>query len=169
MRKAGLFVLLLFGPPLPAQTPQQKPVCTAPEHSQFDFWVGRWEVFPTGKDTLVARSLIERLYDGCAIRENWMPLKGAGGGSLNSWRSDNREWRQIWTDSSGAWDEYVGGRVGDAMVLTAKTKDATGKPVLARMRFTSESDGSVRQLGTTSSDEGMSWTPNYDFTYRPAP
>ena len=46
------------------------PACTAPEHRQFDFWVGYWDVYPTGKEKLVAHSLIEKLYAGCTIREN---------------------------------------------------------------------------------------------------
>ena len=52
------------------------PACAGPEHRQFDFWVGHWDVYPTGKRKLVAHSLIEKLYAGCAIRENWMPLGG---------------------------------------------------------------------------------------------
>ena len=28
--------------------------CAAQEYHQLDFWVGRWEVYPTGKDQLVA-------------------------------------------------------------------------------------------------------------------
>ena len=35
------------------------PPCAAPEYRQLDFWVGRWDVYPTGKDKLVAHSLIE--------------------------------------------------------------------------------------------------------------
>jgi len=56
--------------PAPAAAP---PPCSSPEHRQFDFWVGKWDVYPTGKDKLVAHSLIEKVY-GCGVRENWMPL-----------------------------------------------------------------------------------------------
>ena len=51
--------------PAPAPTPPP-PACTAAEHRQFDFWVGYWDVYPTGKDKLVAHSLIEKLYAGCS-------------------------------------------------------------------------------------------------------
>src|ERR1041384_6491566 len=70
-------------PPAPPPTPA--PACTSAQHRQFDFWVGRWDVYPTGKDKLVAHSLIEKLYSGCVIRENWMPLNGSDGGSLNTY------------------------------------------------------------------------------------
>lgn len=144
------------------------PACDTAAHRQFDFWVGKWDVYPTGKDTLVAHSLIEKLYGGCAVRENWMPLKGGGGGSLNSWRPDEGKWRQTWTDAQGSWTEFSGGVDGEAMVLTAPSTDAAGKPQLQRMRYTRGADGSVRQLGTQSDDGGRSWQPSYDFTYRPA-
>ena len=52
--------------------------CTSPQARQFDFWVGKWDVYPkSNPDHKVAESLIENLYNGCAIRENWMPLKGS--------------------------------------------------------------------------------------------
>jgi hypothetical protein len=41
-----------------------------------------------------------------------------------------------------------------------------GVSTLTRMTYTSAADGSVRQLGETSSDDGKTWTPNFDFTYR---
>ncbi len=152
----------------PAPPAAPPPACATPEHRQFDFWVGAWDVYPTGTDRLVAHSLIERLYAGCAIRENWMPLRGTGGGSLNSWRPAERRWRQVWTDSSNAFAEYSGGLEGAAMVMTAPATLADGRAALLRMRFTREADGSVRQVGTRSTDGGATWEPAYDFTYRPA-
>src|SRR2546423_442652 len=59
-------------------------LCAAPENRQFDFWVGEWDVYPKkSPEKMVAQSHIEKLYSGCAIRENWMPLVAGGdGGSL---------------------------------------------------------------------------------------
>ena len=69
-------------PAAAAPTPSPAAACTASENRQFDFWVGRWDVYgPKGRQ--VAHSLIEKLYNGCGIRENWMPLAGGNGGSLN--------------------------------------------------------------------------------------
>ena len=74
--------------PTGPQTPP--PACTSAQHRQFDFWVGPWDVYPTGKDKLVAHSLIENLYSGCVIRENWMPFKGTDGGSLNTYDPEDK-------------------------------------------------------------------------------
>ena len=145
--------------------------CAAPEHRQFDFWVGKWNVYPTGKTNLVARSLIESVYSGCGVRENWMPLKpNADGGSLNIYVPAEHAWRQTWIDSSGARVDFKGGWNGRAMVLEGFWPDVLGpgKSATVRMTYTRAADGSVRQLGEASEDGGKTWTPNFDFTYRPA-
>ena len=145
-------------PPAPAAT---TPACTAPEHRQFDFWVGRWDVYgPKGK--LQAHSLIEKLYDGCGIRENWMPLAGSGGGSLNIYLPGEKHWEQFWIDSAGSRAIFDGGWNGTAMVIQGKW----GGP-LVRITYTPNADHSVRQFGEQSTDEGKTWTPSFDLAYRP--
>lgn len=101
----------------PAAAPPPSP-CATPDHRAFDFWVGAWDVYPSGATRLVAHSLIERLYGGCAIRENWMPLGKTGGGSLSSFVPDEHAWRQTWVDSAGTRVEFKGGMEGGRMVLT---------------------------------------------------
>jgi hypothetical protein len=166
---AGAFAQSTAAPPA-ARTPPP-PVCVTPDHRAFDFWVGAWDVSPTGSDRLVAHSLIERLYAGCAIRENWMPLVAAGdGGSLSSYDSDGKVWRQTWVDSSGARADFKGGIESGAMVLTGWWPNVLGpgKGALVRMTYSREAAGAVRQKGETSADQGKSWQPSFDFTYRPA-
>ena len=144
-----------------AQTPPPKPACTSPEHRQFDFWVGKWAVSQTGKERVVAESLIESVYNGCGVRENWMPKNNQTGGSLNIWLPGEKVWKQTWIDSSGARADFTGGWNGKAMVLTGKW----GGP-LVRMTYTPNADGSVRQAGEQSMDGGKTWSPSFDFTYR---
>ncbi len=47
------------------------------------------------------------------------------------------------------------------MVITGKW----GGP-LVRMTYSKNADGSVRQIGEQSTDEGKNWSPSFDFTYR---
>ncbi|HEV7659742.1 MAG TPA: hypothetical protein VGO55_07840 [Allosphingosinicella sp.] len=157
-----IFVLLAA---LAAQAPTAAapPACAAAEHRQFDFWVGRWDVYPTGTERLVAHSLIERLYGDCVIRESWMPLRGGGGSSLNSWRPGERRWRQLWADSANSWAEFSGGLEGEAMVLIA----GEGR-TRSRMTYSRQPGGAVRQLVEQTNDGGATWAAQYDFTYRPA-
>jgi hypothetical protein len=136
--------------------------CAATEYHQLDFWVGHWDVYPTGKDKLVAHSLIESVY-GCGIRENWMPLSNQPGGSLSTYVPQEKHWEQFWIDSGGSRAFFTGGWDGKAMVITGKW----GGP-LVRMSYSKNADGSVRQFGQQSTDDGKTWTPSFDFTYRPA-
>jgi hypothetical protein len=147
-------------PAAPTAAPPQP--CAAPEYHQFDFWAGRWNVYPTGTDKLIAHSLIEPVY-GCGIRENWMPLGKPGGGSLSIYVAEKKGWEQFWIDSQGSRAIFDGGWNGSAMVITGKW----GGPLI-RMTYSKNADGSVRQFGEQSTDEGKSWAPSFDFTYRPS-
>ena len=133
--------------------------CAAAEYHQFDFWAGRWDVY-NAKGQLVARSLIEPVY-GCGIRENWMPLNKPGGGSLSIYVPASKRWEQFWIDSSGSRVLFTGGWNGSAMVISGKW----GAP-LVRMTYSKQPDGSVRQFGEQSADDGKSWQPGFDFIYR---
>jgi hypothetical protein len=174
MRSFLILLALAISAPLFAQTAGQRPAtppppCAAPEYRQFDFWVGEWDVFPTGKTDQVATSRIERLYGGCVIRENWMPKSNPGGGSLNLYDAAAKMWRQTWADSSGSWVEFTGRVEGKAIVMTGLWRGAAGpgKDNLTRMTYSAGADGSVRQLGEASTDGGKTWAPSFDFTYKP--
>ena len=165
MRNLALILGLWTISSIPAHaqtTPAAAPAapCAAPEYHQLDFWVGRWDVYPRGTDKLVAHSLIEKVY-GCGIRENWMPLNNQPGGSLSTYVPAEKRWEQFWIDSGGSRAIFTGGWNGSAMVITGKW----GGP-LVRMSYSKNADGSVRQFGEQSTDEGKSWQPSFDFTYR---
>ena len=159
-------LMLMQAPPAPPSPPPPS-ACDGPEHRQFDFWVGEWSVTPTGKTNVVASSLIEKLYGGCAVRENWMPLKGTPGGSLNNY-FDGR-WRQTWVDAANSRVDFVGGLVNGKIVMTGYWQGVLGpgKAALIRMTYSKNTDGSVRQHGEQSTDQGLTWSTNFDFTYRP--
>jgi hypothetical protein len=144
------------------------PPCASEAHAAFDFWVGEWDVFPNGQDTQVARSRIERLYGGCAIRENWMPLRGTGGGSLSNLDPAGR-WHQTWVGSSPGRVEFEGGPREGGMVLMGYWQGVggPGKDGLVRMTYTGREGGSVRQFGEVSYDHGVSWESSFDFIYKP--
>ena len=170
---APQFALLLIvgwgsGSALAQASPTPPPTCTAPEHRQFDFWVGWWDVYPTGKDQVVAHSLIEKLYDGCTIRENWKPGSRMGGGSLNAYRPEQKVWKQIWTDSGNSWGVFEGKFENGAMVLSGWWEGANGPGTKAftRTTWTRNPDGSVRQFGEARSDDGKTWSAAFDFTYK---
>jgi hypothetical protein len=63
--------------------PQKPASCASPEYRQFDFWVGDWDVFEFDTATKVARVQVDRLLDGCALREQYEETNGLKGQSLS--------------------------------------------------------------------------------------
>ena len=176
MRNLRFFAILACGLPAIAQAQSAPPPniaagCNSPESHQFDFWVGKWEVHPKGADKIIAHSLIEKRYTGCAIRENWMPLGrevNGGGGSLSLYDSRAKKWRQAWVDSSGTRVDLDGGFANGVMSITGLWQNylGPGKDALVRMNYELQPDGQVRQWGEASTDDGKSWQPAFDFLYR---
>ncbi|MFZ1742648.1 MAG: hypothetical protein WAT93_07330 [Pontixanthobacter sp.] len=156
-------------PNVPSAPPVPPPSCQGPGYDDFDFWVGEWDVYPNGSAVKVADSTIERLYNGCAIRESWMPLKGGTGGSLNSYDASTARWHQTWVGSSPGRVEFMGGRAGDGIALTGYWNDigGPGRHGLVQMVYTPHPDGSVSQFGRVSYDHGLNWQTSFDFIYRP--
>jgi hypothetical protein len=152
----------------PPSGPPPANLCDTPGHHQLDFWVGRWDVYRTDTKQLVAHSNIEKLYAGCAVRENWMPLQGAGGGSLNSYRPSVKRWIQVWTDSGNNLNQYSGAWNGKQMDVAGTSVTASGQRVPVRMTYERLADGSVVQTGYQRDRTGKRWVLNYRFVYRRA-
>lgn len=153
-----------------AQTPPPPPTCDAPEHRALDFWIGEWDVYATGTDTLAGRSSIQSAETGCVITEIWRG-EGFTGRSLNIYDRETARWEQFWVSSIGGVTHFIGGPTEDGMVLTAPQARiwlAPGAVFQSRMTLTPLPDGSVRQHGETSSD-GETWTTRYDYNYRRRP
>src|SRR5579864_1492670 len=118
--------------------PPVKAPCATAEYRQFDFWIVHWDVYRTGQSELVAHSLIERVYNGCGVRENWMPLKSENsGGSLNIFVPAEQMWRQTWIDAQGSRVDFKGRWNGSAMILEGFWSDllAPGKGAIVRMTY----------------------------------
>ncbi len=140
--------------------------CQAPEHRQFDFWLGEWSVTsgeqPAGSNTIVA------IQGGCVLLENW---RGAGPGgitgtSFNIYDRARGVWHQTWVDAGGTLLQLDGGLVDGSMVLEGERPAPTGKgSVRHRIAWTPNEDGTVRQLWEASQDGGMNWSVIFDGLY----
>jgi hypothetical protein len=140
--------------------------CNSEKHRQFDFWIGSWNVTSNGEQA--GTNTIDLILNGCALQENWQGAGpgGVSGTSFNIYDRANDKWHQTWVDSSGTLLELNGGLVDGIMVLQGQrpARDGSGV-VLHRISWTSNEDGSVRQLWEASKDDGRSWSVLFDGLY----
>jgi hypothetical protein len=164
---AALAILLALAGSAPAfAEAAPMPDCSAPEHRQFDFWIGHWAVTANGKPA--GDSRIESILEGCAVQETWSGASGYRGKSLNLYNRALGQWEQFWVDSTGGRLVLRGGLRDGAMVLegTAEQPDAkTGVVRRDRVTWTPNADGTVRQLWEKSEDDGATWSVEFDGLY----
>ena len=144
------------------QAAQKPPTCEGPEHRQFDFWVGEWDI--TSVKGKKAESSVQNILAGCVIFENYR-APGYEGKSFNIYDRNTKKWHQTWVDVGGAHIEFDGGLQGDKMVLEGEQPTSKGK-LINRMEYTPNADGTVRQLWTYSTDDGKTWTTAFDGIYK---
>jgi hypothetical protein len=140
--------------------------CPAPEHRQFDFWIGSWEVRdPSG--AVVGHNRIEPILSGCALEENWASARGSKGRSLNMYDRAGDRWHQTWMDEHGQLLELDGGLEGGKMVLGGEVASLqrSGTTALHRITWEPLEDGRVRQHWQASRDGGESWTTLFEGFY----
>jgi hypothetical protein len=166
--------------PQPAAAPPPKPFdCTAPEHRQFDFWVGEWEVVynpdtrpantpPSPPGRKPAINVIQKAHDGCVIIENWNDGQGGTGQSFNLYDRVTQRWQQTWVDNRGGLHEYWGGLNNGKMVYVGEVSVGpavrfAGKRTM-RVTFTPLGPDRMRQMAEGLNSDGT-WTTQYDFIY----
>jgi hypothetical protein len=147
---------------------QEPPSCDQPEHRQFDFWLGAWEVLtPDGQ--LAGHNTIEKILNGCALEESWRGAKGSIGKSLNMYFTRDGQWHQSWVDGAGGRLDLAGGLDGNGrMVLTGSMPGPKGGKIQHEISWQSVGDGTVKQHWRTSRDGGDSWHDVFVGIYRPA-
>jgi hypothetical protein len=155
---ATLGVVFLWAAPARAQKPPKPatPPCTAPEHRQFDFWVGEWEVTqPNG--TLAGTNRIESILGGCVLLENWEAASGKSKGHSFNLYSRDGKWHQTWVDNSGLLLELVGEFRDGRMVMGQDRTGPDGKPVRHEISWEKLPTGQVKQHWRSSADGGKTW------------
>ncbi len=141
--------------------------CAAPEHRQFDFWIGDWDVTSPQYPGTTSLSRITSINDGCTIREEYTTPVAYAGTSLNFYDGRRKLWQQTWIDNQGGVLNLEGGLEGSAMVLSMPA----GAAATQRITWTPLEDGRVRQHWEATADGGKTWSTVFDGYYarRPAP
>jgi hypothetical protein len=165
-------------PASPAPPPPKPFDCSAPEHRQFDFWIGEWDVVPNPATIppgtppppagqKPASNVIELAHSGCVLIENWS-APGQTGQSFNLYDRTSKRWHQTWVDSGGGRHEYWGELKDGNMVFAGEIPLGPGSRFagrrVVRLTFFPMGPDKVRQFSEALNMDGT-WSVNYDLIY----
>lgn len=130
---------------------------------QLDFWIGEWTVTnPAGRT--VGTEKIEAVEEGCAIREVFSGNPAGSGQSLNFYDRLSGYWRQVWMDPSGQRQDLYGEFTDGSLVWKQITYTGGLKTILVTT-LSRQEDGTIRQVGQRSTDDGANWATISNFLY----
>lgn len=141
----------------------QEPTENDKQDHQFDFWIGEWNVYKFGTDTIAGISSIKPILDHKTIEENYQNLKYKyKGKSLNTYNPKTKKWEQYWVDNSGLRLYMTGAYNNGKMILS----DCGTNDRCNRITWTNMGDGTVRQEWEQSRDNGKTWRKIFDGHYK---
>ena len=153
-----LCLLLILAFLMSTSAQAQQPNCTTPEFRQFDFWLGEWEMRDRASGTVLGRAKVEKLSNGCMMREEWISSGGASGSNLSSYHAPEKGWQ-------------MASAFANAPLLISQGQFSNGQLVfvgqaqqwMVRIVWAATDDPSrVKQTWENSSDGGKTWTMTFD-------
>ena len=138
------------------------------ENEQFDFWIGEWEL--TWAENGRGRNVITKILDGKVVQEQFtsLPVDGSPdlvGMSVSVYNAQTEQWQQTWVDNQGSYLDFVGGMVGDKMILS-RNAVVNGEPVRQRMVWADIKPDSLNWSWERSNDNGKTWQVVWAIEYR---
>ncbi len=133
--------------------------------SEFDFWIGDWDVHTTD-GTYAGSNKISKTERGCVLLERWTGKSGGTGMSINYLDGASGQWVQNWRAAGGSQIDIRGGMTDDGMLLLGKIHYLTNSTTQDfRGLWTLLPDGRVRQFFEQSNDGGETWAPWFEGFY----
>jgi hypothetical protein len=159
-------------PPATAAHSMTSAPCDTPQHHEFDFWVGDWQVFDADTHQLVAVDRVEKHSEGCIIQQNLtfitdlyrrpgVSYRLAGIG-VN--RFDGEAWLQIWADNQ--WGAIVMRGTPDTNGSMVFTSIIPSRNRDLRIVWEKRPDGTVRNVEYVASTGSGKWEKYGDLIYR---
>ncbi|MDX1467838.1 MAG: DUF1579 family protein [Acidimicrobiia bacterium] len=148
--------------------------CSTPEASQFDFWVGVWELSWPAEQTggepgelATGSNVIAHRFGKCVVEENFATGDGSFlGHSVSVYDEKASSWRQTWVDSSGGYLLFEGGMRDGVMELRTPAVAEEGEQIVQRMVFTDIEENSLTWHWQRSGDDGETWDELWTIQYR---
>lgn len=144
-----------------------QPCEETPEHRQFDFWVGEWDVYDQNNNK-AGLNRIEKVETGCLLLEQWTSVTGGSGTSMNFYDPDKKRWEQIWVGGGGgSLIRIEGGLLKDKSMRLEGTIHYISTQTTYPFRGTWSllPDKRVRQFFEQSTDGGKTWAPWFEGFY----
>ena len=166
MKKCIAFILLLVAHNTFAQNNAPQKPCSSPQASQFDFWIGDWEL--TWNDTSHGTNKVLKIMDGCTVHENFYdPSMKYSGSSWSVYNIQRKIWQQTWVDNMGGYIELTGKYENNEMILTtAPRKLPAGAEIISRMVFYNISPHKFDWRWESTKDNGATWQTNWLIHYK---
>ncbi len=133
------------------------------EH-EFDFWIGEWNVYKFGTDSIIGVSSIKPILNHKTIEENYQSLlQKYQGKSYNIYDRHTNQWLQFWVDNTGSSLHIKGEYKENEMSLS----DCENKNPCNRITWLQLKDLTVRQIWEQTNDKGKTWKRVFDGHYKP--
>ena len=142
-RVTSFLILLLIV--LPSLAYSQSCSCCLPQHRQFDFWIGTWDV-NNASGTKVGTNTISSTLNGCLITEKWVSESGNIGTSYNYFDVSDSTWNQVYIDNVGTVLLLKGQFVNEKMILSSDLVKTSTNEYRNRITWSQDSTGNVTQL-----------------------
>jgi ketosteroid isomerase-like protein len=136
--------------------------CEAASYRQFDFWAGDWDVFDVGSPIKVAHARVDRILEGCVLREDYQGSDGHKGQSFTIYDAARNVWHQNWVTNRGEL-LVIEGKIENGEMVLSGEDHAAGALVRGVWKRV---NGDVRETAATSTDGGRTWKPWFDLVFR---
>lgn len=130
-----------------------------PSASDFDFWLGTWDVRWGPNELDRGRNVVTRTFGGHVLEERFDGRPGIElqGTSVSVFDEHRGLWRQTWVDDTGNYFALEGGPVGAEFHLLCRSHNASERAAVYRMRFFEIADRSLTWSWERSLDGELSF------------
>lgn len=136
-----------------AQNSSKTP-CGGEKYSQFDFWVGNWNVYDV-KNNLIGTNKLVKMQSNCVLQENWeSKTSNNKGTSYNYYNKVDDSWNQVWVDNTGYSLVLKGNLIDGKMVLKSDLVKSKKGNYYNRVTWTKNADNSVTQVWEYINENG---------------